>query len=73
MDKPTFQIIKTRTITTDNIVKTADDYYRFVNHADKLVTTGFKAKDKLLEYSDMIRFDNGTLAIMQERYFNLFK
>jgi hypothetical protein len=43
--------------------------FRFVNHAEKLLTTGFSSTEsKLIEYKDAIRFDNTTLKIMSDRY-----
>ena len=47
-------------------------HFRFVDHINRLATTGFKTKDKLLEYSSSIRFDKGTLVIMIERYNNYY-
>ena len=45
--------IKYRTIANLNIQK-LNGYYCFVNNIDKLITTGFKTKEKLLEYKNNI-------------------
>jgi len=47
-------------------------HYRYVDHSKRLATTGFKTKEKLLEYSSSIRFDKGTLHTMIERYNNYY-
>jgi hypothetical protein len=65
------EILKANTIKKDNIVL-IDGYHRYVNHIDKLVTTGFLTIEKLIEYSNMIRFDNGTIRIMLDRYNSLY-
>lgn len=64
---------KTNTIKNENIVQTPDGYFRYVNHADKLATTGFGTREALLKYSDNIRFDVGTIPQMQARYAELFR
>lgn len=60
--------LKVKTLTKDNIVLTNDGYFRYVNHSDKLVTTGFKGKDVLLNWTDAIRFDKNAIIKMQKRY-----
>jgi hypothetical protein len=59
--------LKKRTITDDNITL-VNGYHYYINHIDKLATHGFKTKEKLIEYKDMIRFDNKTIILMQNRY-----
>lgn len=63
-----FLILKNRTLQAENIVKTEDGYYRYVNHRDRLVTTGFGILAGLLRNTDIIRFDAATVAIMRGRY-----
>lgn len=60
--------LKQRTLTESNITQTDDGYYRYVNHQDKLMTTGFQTKEVLLKYTGDIRFDKITIMLMQERY-----
>ena len=64
--------IKNRTITPENITKTKDNYFCFVNHPDKLVTTGFLQKENLLKYQNDIRFDSFTIERMKKRYSDFF-
>ena len=59
--------LKQITIIDSNITL-VNGYHYYVNHIDKLVTHGFKTKEKLIEYKDMIRFDNKTIILMQIRY-----
>ncbi len=61
--------IKNRTIQPCNI--THDNYYRYINHIDKLATTGYKSFDMLVCYKDNIRFDSYTIKIMKTRYTDL--
>jgi hypothetical protein len=49
-----------------------DDYYRFVNHSERLATTGFSSEVGLLKNADIIRVDEGTLALMRARYLKMF-
>lgn len=65
--------LKTNTIIPSNIVKTKDSYYRYVNHDNKLLTTGFKTEKALLKYSNDIRFDSKTVSLMKDRYNNEFR
>lgn len=46
--------------------------YCYVDHTNKLATTGFKDKDALCRYRDAIRFDKGTICLMQDRYLGIF-
>lgn len=62
-----YQAIKQAVLIPENIAH-VQGYYRYIDHARKLCTTGFKTREKLLEYTDCIRFDAGTLEIMQARY-----
>jgi hypothetical protein len=64
--------LKDKTLQIKNIIKTIDEYYRFVNHADQLLTTGYKDINVLITNMDMIRFDNGTIDIMHLRYVKNF-
>ncbi len=49
-----------------------DDQYRFVNHTERLASTGFGSEVGLLKNADIIRIDAGTLAIMRTRYLEMF-
>jgi len=55
------------------VVIFSDNYYRFIDTDNKLLTTGFKAKDKLLAYKDNIRIDDPAVKIMQLRYSHFIK
>jgi hypothetical protein len=63
-----FNELKNNTIKDDNIVKTSDGYFRYINNKDGLSTTGFKTKEKLIDYSKDIRFDNNTIKLMKQRF-----
>ena len=43
-------------------------YYRYVNYKDGILTTGFKTKQKLKRYSNMILATNSALQICRDRY-----
>lgn len=66
-----FQELKTRTLVPANIEQTADGFYRYINHQDKLSTTGFGTKEALSEYAPIIRFDVQTVKDMTKRYLNI--
>jgi hypothetical protein len=53
-------------------VQTPDGQFRFVNHAEKLATTGFGSEEALMRNADIIRVDKGTLKLMRERYLKEF-
>lgn len=55
-------------IDTFEEIKTKDGYCRFINHNLGLLTTGFKTIEKLREYKYLIRFNESTRKIMQDRY-----
>ena len=59
--------LKAKTITYDNIMFDGK-FYRYVNHDDKLLTTGFSIKNGLLRNKDIIRFDDLTIPVMRDRY-----
>jgi hypothetical protein len=63
-----YNTIKNETIKEKNIVKTSDNYYRFVNHNNYLLTSGFKSRLSLLKYKNDLKFDNKTILKMKERY-----
>ena len=64
---PQMKELKQKTIKGENIVFVGE-YFRYVNHPEKLLTTGFKQVKSLQEYSNDIRFDTKTLEIMKDRY-----
>jgi hypothetical protein len=59
--------IKAEVLNSDNIVL-INGYYRYVDHNHMVMTTGFLTKEKLIEYSNDIRFDNGTMQLMRSNY-----
>ena len=59
--------LKAKTITDDNIMFDGK-FYRYVNHDNKLLTTGFSIKNGLLRNKDIIRFDNLAIPTMRYRY-----
>ena len=63
--------LKERTIDLKNIV-CIDGTFRYVNHIDKVATIGFGSMHALVDNRRMIRFDKGTLLLMQKRYLDLF-
>lgn len=54
--------------TENNIIQTSDGIYRFVNHKEKLLTTGYPKKETLVSYAMCIRDDAKTREIMTKRY-----
>lgn len=60
--------LKKETIKEENVIKTMDGYYRYINEKEKLLTTGFLTKESLLKHGEIIRFDYLTLEIMKERF-----
>ncbi len=52
-----------------DIIKTDDGFYRFINHKESLLSTGFRAESNLIKYKNCIRFDKDTINIMIKRYF----
>lgn len=46
------------------------DYWRYVDHKNKLLTTGFKYPEGLS--LDIIRVDKKTVSLMSERYSEYF-
>lgn len=50
------------------IISTPDGSYRYVNHDEKLLTTGFGSEEGLRRNADIIRMDAGTLDLMRKRY-----
>jgi hypothetical protein len=63
--------LKNRTLKEKNI-ELKNGLYRYINHTDKLATTGFLSKENLEKNKDIIRFDSSTIEIMNNRY-NSFK
>ena len=62
--------LKKQTIKDDNIAL-VDGFYRYVNHDDRICTTGFGTPEALKKYSGNIRFDNRTVELMTRRYENM--
>lgn len=63
--------LKRATLIPDNIVL-KDGIYLYVNHKDKLATTGFTNRPGLEKNTDIIRFDYGTIQRMKARYKDMF-
>jgi hypothetical protein len=60
--------LKKKTLNPSNITKTWDGYFRYINHEEKLLTTGYLIEKNLKKNSNMIRFDTGTIERMKARY-----
>ena len=60
--------VKRKLIKPKNIIQTKDGYYRYVCHPLKLLTTGWRNKKSLEKNSDIIRVDEGTIALMKKKY-----
>ena len=71
MDALDFYNLRSRTIIDDNILL-VDGFYRYVNHSDKVSTSGFGTRKTLLKYSGNFRFDSSSLGIMKDRYIKQF-
>ena len=59
--------IKEETLQEKNIIH-SQGFFRYVNYEWKLLTTGFKTREALRNYTDTFRFDNVTIPIMQDRF-----
>ena len=64
--------LKNKVINNKNIIYTSEGYFRFIDHYNKLLTTGFRTKEKLITYKDDIRFDVGTIIVMYNNYEKLY-
>jgi hypothetical protein len=65
-------MIKQDLLNINNIVKTNDNYYRYIDHNLKFATCGFNTKEGLLRNTDIIRIDYKTIETMKKRYIDLF-
>lgn len=43
-------------------------FWRYVDHTNKLATTGFKSRDALIKNTSILRFDKDTMLLMKKRY-----
>lgn len=59
--------IKEETLQEKNIIY-SQGFFRYVNYEWKLLTTGFKTREALRDYTNTFRFDNVTIPIMQDRF-----
>lgn len=64
--------LKARTLSDENIVE-VDGFFRYVNHFNKLATTGYGTRVNLIKNKDLFRFDTNTIKLMKERYDKLYK
>lgn len=46
----------------------SNGFWRYVDHTNKLATTGWKNKDTLIKNTSIIRFDKDTILLMKKRY-----
>lgn len=65
--KNCLKVIKTSLLNKNNI-ELRGGFYRYVDRVNRLATTGFKKKNKLIENVDIIRIDEFTLDLMRIRY-----
>jgi hypothetical protein len=63
-----YKALKNKTLKHENIIKTSDGYYRFINREDQLLTTGFKLKKTLLKYINDFLFISSSIQKMKTRY-----
>lgn len=68
----TMNDLKAKTIIDDNIIFDGN-FYRYVNHNSKLLTTGFRVKNGLTKNKDIIRFDKLTILTMRDRYDKFYR
>ena len=54
------------------IIQTDDGYFRRVNHAERLLTTGFLTEAKMIEYTPLLRTDEAIRKLMAARYAEAF-
>lgn len=50
------------------IIQTDDGYFRYVNHKDRLLSTGFSNVAGLLKNTKHIRVDTPAIDLMRRRY-----
>ena len=62
-----YKNLKIAVLKQENILH-SKHFYRYVDHKNKMATTGFIKKKALLQNSDCIRFDKETVALMKNRY-----
>lgn len=63
--------IQTRTLQKSNI-HLVEGFYRFINTEDRIATMGFKVKNVLWENRHSIRFDDGAIYQMTQRYNEIY-
>lgn len=66
-DKHNFFYLKNNTIADDNMMFDGQ-YYRYVNHEEQLLTSGFSTKDTLVKSKNLILFNDKTILSMRNRY-----
>lgn len=54
------------------LVRTPDGYWRRVDHAAGLASTGFATRDAMRRYSGELRTDPAALELMRARYREMF-
>ena len=55
-------------VLNNNNIQLSHNSYRYIDHINKLSTTGFKTRKALMRNKNLIRFDNNTIILMRERY-----
>lgn len=65
------EFLKIKTLRDKNI-EFSNNFFRYINHDDRLATTGFKTRSGLEKWSNEIRFDLRTIETMQKRYSLIF-
>jgi hypothetical protein len=68
-----FNQLRERTLKPENIVLSDNGFYRYVNHIDYLATTGWITKERLLAYTDNLRFDENNIHNMKLRYIDFYE
>ena len=62
-----YETLKLNTVKEENI-SFVNGFFRYINHSDRLATTGFSTKEGLIRNKMAFRFDPQTIYIMRGRY-----
>ena len=60
--------LRKRTFTDENIVKTVDNLYRYINHEDKVATIGFSSIAELQEHAESVILNKTFIECLESVY-----
>lgn len=67
-----FKALKENTIKIENLIQTTDGMYRYVNHSEKILTSGYTTKGNAIKFKNNFRFDEVSVKEMYKRYSEVF-